>query len=208
VKCTGTTWFNERTDRCESCPQYATCKNGVVVMQTVRTTSPRSASDSRTFHIPRQMNYDRCRISVKARQTDYGNNGRNYAGWGEHLIIKHKDANINLHNTCGFKHQCYNDLYTCHIDHNKRMVKIDHGEPDWITIQGTNGRGTDYCPFNPTRDLSGRIDFNRGYYGNEHVRESSQSAGACGTRGRSSNCFYMWAQVSIDCCCKGSNCSC
>ena len=88
------------------------------------------------------------------------------------------------------------------------MVKIDHGEPDWITIQGTNGRGTDYCPFNPTRDLSGHIDFNRGYYGNEHVRESSQSAGACGTRGRSSSCFYMWAQVSIDCCCKGKSCTC
>ena len=148
------------------------------------------------------------RISVKARQTDYGNAGRNYAHWGEHLIIKHKDANINLHNTCGFKHQCYNDLYTCAIDSNQEMVTIDHGPDDHITIQGENGSGTDYCPFNPTTDLSGTIDFANGHYGNEHVAESSQSAGSCGHRGKSSNCYYMWAQVSLACCCKGSSCSC
>ena len=170
--------------------------------------TPGARSDSRTFHIPAQMGYDRCRISVKARQTDYGNAGRNYASWGEHLVIRHVDASINLHNKCGFKHQCYTDLYTCSIDSNKRMVSIDHGQPDWITIRGTNGRGVNYCPFNPTRDLSGKVDYANGFYGTEHVRESSQSAGACGRTGRGSNCFFMWAQVSIDCCCKGSNCSC
>merc|ERR1712096_428429 len=169
VKCAGTTWFNENTDKCESCPAYATCKNGVVTMQTVSMTSSGNRFDQRTFHIPEQMKYDRCKISVRARQTDYGNNGSNYASWGEHLIIRHHDVNVKLHNNCGFRHQCYNDLYTCKIDSNQEMVTIDHGPDDHITIQGENGRGTDYCPFNPTTDLSGTIDFANGHYGNEHV---------------------------------------
>merc|ERR1712199_72978 len=133
---------------------YATCKNGVVTMQTVRTTAWRSAKDQRTFHIPKQMGYDRCKISVKARQTDYGNNGVNNPSWNERLVIKHKDVNVKLHQNCGFKHQCYNDLYTCKLDKSEEMVTIDHGEPDWITIEGENGQGTDYCPFNPLKDLT------------------------------------------------------
>jgi len=208
TNCKGTTWFNEKTDKCEKCPQYATCKNGVVTMQTVRTTAWRSAKDQRTFHIPKQMGYDRCKISVKARQTDYGNNGVNHPSWNERLVIKHKDVNVKLHQNCGFKHQCYNDLYTCKLDKSEEMVTIDHGEPDWITIEGENGQGTDYCPFNPLKDLSGKVDFANGFYGTEHVAESSQSSGACRKFEQSANCYHMWAQVSIDCCCKGKSCTC
>merc|ERR1712146_221374 len=97
----------------------------------------------------------------------------------ERLIIKHKDVNVKLHQNCGFKHQCYNDLYTCKLDKSEEMVTIDHGEPDWITIEGENGQGTDYCPFNPLKDMGGKVDFANGFYGIEHVAESSQSSGAC-----------------------------
>jgi len=208
TNCAGTTWFNEVTQNCEACPAYATCKNGVVVMQTVRTTAYRNKFDQRTFHIPEQMKYDRCKISVQARQTDYGNAGTNYASWNEHLIIRHHDVDVKLHNNCGFKHQCYNDLYTCNIDSDQEMVTIDHGPDDHITIQGENGNGVDYCPFNPTQDLSGNVDFANGFYGTEHVADSSQTSGACGKYEQSSNCYHMWAQVSIDCCCKGASCTC
>ena len=76
TRCTGTTWFNEVSDECEPCPEYATCKYGVVRMQTVRSIKRSGGPyDERVFHLPAQLKLTQCKISVDARQTDYDGNG-------------------------------------------------------------------------------------------------------------------------------------
>ena len=81
------------------------------------------------------------------------------------------------------------------------MVEIDHGSPAHITIQGTNGAHSDYCPFSPKNDLSPH-DFAAGYYG------SYSGTAWCSTRDTDPDCHYMWAQVKIECCCSGQGCTC
>ena len=139
---------------------------------------------------------------MQARQTDY-----DYKRWGgqEHLYIVHKDASVKLHENCGFTKQCHNGLHTCTLAAGKDMVGIDHGSPGHITVQGTNGRMTDFCPFSPKNDLSAH-DFATGNYGSD--KSINGRAGWCSYRGTDPDCHYMWAQVKIECCCSGTTCSC
>merc|ERR1712146_358381 len=132
-------------NHCRGCPAYARCQHGIIKMQTVRSTYRHGASATQTFYF-RGVNFNQCRIRVDARQTDYD--------WHhEWLSIRHVDNSYqNLASRCGFNQQCHQNLRRCSLSTN--TVYVDHGANDQITIQGVNSRYSDYCPYNPVRDLA------------------------------------------------------
>ena len=150
-------------------------------MKTVRSTYRHGGSATQTFYFP-GVNFNQCRLRVDARQTDYD--------WHhEWLSIKHVDNSYqNLATTCGFNQQCHQNLARCSLSTN--TVYVDHGANDQITIQGVNARATDYCPYSPTRDG----------WPHNRSRQSRQGWGACGQYGTGGDCYYLWAEVTLEQC--------
>lgn len=172
-------YWDDSSKSCQSCPKWSVCKNGIITMQAVRTTTRNGGpTATQTFKLP-QMSASKCKISVKARQTDY-NSG------SEYLVIQHKDKSENLHTRCGMNQQCHQDLFTCNLS----KTVIDVGSDKQITFQGYNSPGANYCPYDPTRD---------GWPVNNSP-QSSQGYGACGNRGTGGHCYYMWAEVTLESC--------
>ena len=172
-------YWNDSTKSCEACPQWSYCKNGIITMKAIRTTTRSGGPTAeQVFKFP-QTSFSKCRISVKARQTDY-NSG------SEYLRIQHVDHGENLHTKCGMTQQCHQDLFSCHLS----KTDITVGSDKSITISGYNTPSSNYCPYDPTRD---------GWPSNNSP-QSSQGYGACGNRGTGGHCYYMWAEVTITSC--------